>query len=109
MLRLDQHHRRISPPHLWVGPNAAQAWAAGYDAHARATGVRGDHVDYSPPTQVEVTGGTAYIVIPTVCTYKPRGRSQVEETTLNAVTRLTTGGWKIAGWTWTGVAPHTPR
>ena len=47
--------------------------------------------------------------MPTVCTYKPRGRSQVEETTLNAVTRLTTGGWKIAGWTWTGVAPHTPR
>lgn len=47
--------------------------------------------------------------MPTGYTYKPRGRPEVEETTLNAVTRLTAGGWKIAGWTWTGVAPPMPR
>ena len=96
-------------PHLWIGPDAAHAWAAGYDAHARATGVRGGHVGYSPPTRVEVTGRSAYIIMPTVFTYKLRGRPQVEEATLNAVTRLTPGGWKIVGWTWTGVAPHAPR
>ena len=26
-------------PHRWVGPHAAQDWAADYDKHAQATGV----------------------------------------------------------------------
>ena len=96
-------------PHMWVGPNAAHAWAAGYEANAKAAGVSDGHVSYSPPVRVEVTGRSAYIVMPTVYTYKLRGKPQIEEATLNAVTHLTAKGWKLAGWAWAGVKPHAPR
>src|SRR5450631_2682102 len=36
-------------PHRWIGPHAAQGWAADYDKHEQATGVSEGQVKYSAP------------------------------------------------------------
>src|SRR5215470_7653792 len=50
-------------PHIWVGPHAAQDWAADYERHAQATGVSDGSVKYGAPTRTEVKGNAAYVVI----------------------------------------------
>jgi len=93
-------------PHRWSGPDAAHKWAAAYDKHATATGVSDGHVSYKDPTRVEAEGGFAYVVIPTVYTYKEHGKAMVEEGQMTYALRSGASGWKITGWTWTGVKPH---
>jgi Domain of unknown function (DUF4440) len=96
-------------PHRWVGPNAPQQWAADYDKHAQATGVTDGIVKYGAPTRSEIEGEVAYVVVPTVYNYKEHGRPITEEGQMTFVLRAESGGWKISGWTWTGVKPHPAK
>ena len=96
-------------PHRWVGPHAAQDWAADYDKHAQATGVSDGSVKYGAPTRTEIEGDVAYVIIPTVYNYKEHGKPQTEEGQMTFVLRAEAGDWKISGWTWTGVKPHPPK
>jgi ketosteroid isomerase-like protein len=96
-------------PHRWVGPNAAHEWAADYDKHATATGVTDGLVKYDLPTRSVVDGDTAYVIIPALYTYKEHGQPMAEEGQMTFVLHAETAGWKIQGWTWTGVTPHAPK
>jgi hypothetical protein len=96
-------------PHRWVGPNAAHEWAADYDEHAKATGVTDGIVTYGAPTRSVIDGDTAYVVIPALYTYKERGQPTAEEGQMTFVLHAEASGWKIKGWTWTGVVPHPPK
>jgi SnoaL-like domain len=96
-------------PHRWLGPHAAQDWAADYDKHAQATGVSDGFVKYGAPTRTEIEGDTAYVIIPTTYRYKEHGRPTVEEGQMTFVLHLEAGGWKISGWTWSGVKPHPAK
>lgn len=96
-------------PHRWVGPNAAHEWAAAYDKHATATGVTDGVVKYSAPTRSVVDGDTAYVVIPALYTYKEHGEPVAEEGQMTFSLQAEAAGWKIQGWTWTGVVPHAPK
>jgi hypothetical protein len=96
-------------PHLWVGPHAAQDWAAAYDKHAQATGVSDGSVKYGAPTRTEVDADAAYVIIPTIYNYKEHGKAVTEEGQMTFVLHAENDAWKIAGWTWTGVAPHAAR
>jgi hypothetical protein len=96
-------------PHLWIGPHAAQDWAADYEKHAAATGVTDGKVTYGKATRVEITGAFAYVVMPTKYLYNEHGKPQVEEGQITAVLHFEAGAWKMRGWTWTGVKPHTPK
>ena len=96
-------------PHRWVGPHAAQDWAADYDKHAKATGVTGGLVKYKAPTRTEIEGDVAYVVVPTVYSYKEHSKPMAEDGQMTFVLHLENGGWKISGWTWTGVKPHAAK
>ena len=96
-------------PHRWVGPNAAHEWAADYDKHAAATGVTDGVVKYDTPTRSVVDGDTAYVIIPALYTYKEHGQPMAEEGQFAFVLHAETGSWKIQGWTWTGMPPHSPK
>jgi len=96
-------------PHLWTGPHAAQDWAAEYDKHAKATGVTDGKVTYSAPTRTEIEGDLAYVVMPTKYVYKENGKPLVEEGHITVVLHAEAGGWKMRGWTWSGVKPHPPK
>jgi ketosteroid isomerase-like protein len=93
-------------PHVWMGPKAAQDWAAEYDKHALATGVTDGKVTYSAPTRVEVEGDVAYVVMPTLYVYKEHGKPMAEKGQITAVLNKQAGAWKMRGWTWAGVKPH---
>lgn len=93
-------------PHRWAGPHAAQEWAADYDKHAQATGVSDGLVKYGEPTRTEIEGDVAYVIVPTVYTYKEKRHALAEEGQMTFVLHQEAGGWKIQGWTWSGVKPH---
>jgi len=97
------------PPHRWVGAKAAQNWAADYDTHAKATGVADGSVSYGKPTRSEIEGDAAYVIIPTVYTYKQTGKPTAEEGQMTFALHMTKAGWKIRSWTWTGVTPHPAK
>ncbi|MFM5895574.1 MAG: hypothetical protein ACKOQM_14240 [Novosphingobium sp.] len=93
-------------PHVWTGPKAPQAWAARYDVHAKATGVTDGIVTWSAPTRVEVEGSVAYVIVPTLYTYKEEGKATREEGQMTFVLTKIGKAWKIRAWTWSGVPPH---
>lgn len=93
-------------PHRWTGPHAAYDWAADYDRHAKATGVTDGKVTYGEPTRIETEGSVAYVIVPTVYLYKQHGKPMREEGQVTAVLHLEANGWKMRGWTWSGVPPH---
>ena len=96
-------------PHRWVGPHAAQEWAADYDKHAQATGVADGIVKYGAPTRTEIEGKVAYVILPTVYSYKEHGRAVVEKGQMTFVLKDEAGEWKISGWTWSGEKPHPAK
>ena len=96
-------------PHIWIGPKAPQDWAAEYDRHAAKTGVSGGNVSYGKPTRTEIEGDAAYVVIPTLYTYKQTGKPTAEEGQMAFALHSTKEGWKIVAWTWTGVYPHPAK
>ena len=96
-------------PHLWTGPHAPQDWAADYDKHAQATGVSDGSVKYGAPTRTEVQGDFAYVILPTVYSYKEHGQAMTEDGQMTFVLHREKDAWKISAWTWTGTAPHTVK
>lgn len=96
-------------PHRWVGPHAAQEWAADYDKHAAALGVSDGSVKYGAPTRAEIEGDVAYVIVPTIYRYQQHGHPLVEEGQMTFVLHAEAGGWKISGWTWSGVKPHAAK
>ena len=96
-------------PHRWMGPKAPQIWAADYDKHAAATGVSDGSVKYGDPTRSEIEGDVAYVIVPTVYTYKDHGQPTAEEGEMTFVLHGGKTGWKISAWTWSGVKPHPAK
>jgi hypothetical protein len=96
-------------PFRWTGPGAEKLWADAYGKHATATGVSDGSVSYGEPTRTEIAGDRAYVVVPTVYTYKDHGKPTVEEGQMTFVLRVEEGSWKIRGWTWSGGKPHPAK
>jgi ketosteroid isomerase-like protein len=96
-------------PHRWSGPHAAQDWAADYDKHATATGVTEGKVTAGDPIRIEVEGPLAYVIMPTVYYYKEHGKPLQEEGQITVVLHHEPTGWKMQGWTWSGVKPHPAK
>ena len=46
------------------------------------------------------------MIVPLVYTYREHGKATTEEGQMTFVLRAETGGWKIRGWTWSGVKVH---
>jgi hypothetical protein len=96
-------------PHLRFGYDAPEEWAAAYEKHAAATQVTDGFVKYGPPTRIEIEGNVAYVIIPTVYTYKQNGRPLVEEGQMTFVLHSGASAWRITALTWTGVKPHPSK
>jgi ketosteroid isomerase-like protein len=93
-------------PHLWTGPNAPHAWAAAFEKFAKAAEITDGAVKYGEPTRAEVEGKVAYVILPTVYSYKDHGKPTAEDGQMTFVLRSGAQGWKISAWTWSGPPPH---
>ncbi|ODQ94427.1 YybH family protein [Mycolicibacterium holsaticum] len=89
-------------PHVWLGPDAAKQWYRDVLAEAEHHGATGYSVTLDEPLHHDVTGDTAYLVLPATMRFSVKA-VQVTQTGAHftvALRRLT-GGWRIAAWAWT--------
>ena len=96
-------------PHVWLGANAAQDWAADFEKNAKATGVSDAKVTYSAAVRTEVEGDVAYVVMPTGYVYKLKGKPMEEKGQITVVLHKEAGAWKMRGWAWAGLKPHPTK
>src|SRR5262245_50225570 len=66
-------------PHVWQGPTATEDWYKDVLIEAEHLGASGYLITPGEPRHVDVTGDTAYVVVPTSMTFQVRGR-QVTQT-----------------------------
>ena len=89
------------PPHVWNGPSACEDWY-------RAAMIEGEHVgatDYSvdlgEPQQNNITGDSAYLVIPATMSFKLQGKQITQSGAIFVVAlRKLNDAWRIAAWAW---------
>jgi ketosteroid isomerase-like protein len=93
-------------PYVWRGPKAFTAWAGDLDTDAKKNGLTEQMVTVSKPTRIERSGDQAYVVVPTVYTFKVKGTAMREAAQMTVVLRKGASGWLIHGWTWTGPKPR---
>lgn len=88
-------------PHVWHGPTAAQDWYRDVLVEGEQHGASGYLVTLGEPLHNNVTGDSAYVVVPTTMTFQVRG-SQVEQTgaVFTVALRKLAEGWRIAAWAW---------
>ena len=89
-------------PFVWHGADAFKTWAAALDADSKKQGITDQNVTIAAPTRAEVSGDTAYVVVPALYTFKLKGAAMRESAQMTFVLKTGAGGWLITGWTWTG-------
>ncbi len=88
-------------PHVWHGPTATQDWYRDVLAEGEHAGASGYTVTLGEPLHVDVTGDTAYIVVPASMTFTVRGTQVTQSGAVFTVAlRKLTEGWRIAAWAW---------
>src|SRR5215207_10403812 len=65
-------------PHMWHGAKAFQTWSAALEADGKARKITEPMVVISAPTRMEVSGDTAYAVVPAAYTFKQAGAAMRE-------------------------------
>jgi hypothetical protein len=90
------------PPYLWRGAQAFQTWTADLGRDEKKRGITDQKVSIGAVTRVEVDGAAAYVVVPSVYTFKERGVAMKEDAHMTFSLKKGAGGWLIHGWTWTG-------
>lgn len=88
-------------PHVWHGPTASQDWYRDVLVEGEHLGAGDYFVELGEPGHVNVTGDSAYVVVPTTMTFKVHGK-QITQTgaTFIVALRKLDHGWRIAAWAW---------
>lgn len=94
-------------PHVWQGSTATQDWYRDVLVEGEQHGASGYFVALGEPLHNNITGDSAYVVVPATMTFKVRG-AQVTQAgaVFTAALRKLPEGWRIAAWAW---AKGTPR
>lgn len=88
-------------PHVWQGPTAAQDWYRDALVEGEQHGASGYLITLGEPLHDNVTGDSAYVVVPATFEYKVHGK-QVTQTgaVFTVALRKLAEGWRIAAWAW---------
>lgn len=89
-------------PHLWQGPAATRDWYRDVLTEGELHGASGYFVTLADPVHNNVTGDSAYVVVPATMTFTVND-SQVTQTGafFTVALRKQADGWRIAAWAWT--------
>jgi hypothetical protein len=90
------------PPFLWRGAQAFKTWAADLERDATKNGITDQKVTLGAVTRIETDGVAAYVVVPSVYTFKQGGVAMREAAQMTFTLKKGAAGWLIHGWTWTG-------
>lgn len=89
------------PPHEWHGTDACATWMKDYDADAKKNGITDGVVTLDDPKHIDITGGHAYVVIPSNYAFKKVGKPVRETGSMfTFALRKDAAGWRITGWAW---------
>lgn len=88
-------------PHVWQGPTATQDWYRDVLREGKEHGASGYIVTVGEPLHNEVTGDSAYVVLPAAMTFTVKG-TQVRQAgaVFTVALRKIAGEWRIAAWAW---------
>jgi ketosteroid isomerase-like protein len=88
-------------PHSWQGPTAVQDWYRAVLAGGEKHGASGVFVTLGDATRDDVTGDSAYVVVPATVSFAVAG-SQVTQSGafFTVALRRLPEGWRIAAWAW---------
>jgi len=96
-------------PHVWHGPTAPEDWYRDAMTEGEHLGATEYFVTLGDPKHNNVTGDSAYVVLPATITFKLQGK-QITQTGafFTVALRKLDEGWRIASWAWTkgAVQPH---
>ena len=94
------------PPHLWLGPTASQDWYRDVLIEGEQHGASQYFVTLGESLHHNITGDSAYVVLPATMTFKVQGQqvTQVGATFTVALRKLAEG-WRIAAWAWAKGSP----
>lgn len=89
-------------PHLWEGPSAAGDWYRDVLHEGKQHGASQYFVTLGDPLHNNITGDSAYVVVPTTMTFDLTG-SRITQTGafFTVALRKLAEGWRIAAWAWT--------
>ena len=88
------------PPHFWSGANVFNAWNDDFGVVAKKNGLTDPFVKTGKASHLSVNGDRAYAVVPTVYTFKEKGKPVTENGLWTFAMQKDGGAWKIAGWAW---------
>ena len=89
-------------PHLWQGPTATQDWYKDVLVEGKHLGAADYFITLGEPLHNNVTGDSAYVVVPATMTFKLRGEPVTQTGAVFTVAlRKLPEGWRIAAWAWT--------
>jgi ketosteroid isomerase-like protein len=93
-------------PHLWHGPTACEDWYRDVLAAAEHEGATDYLVTIGTPLHANVTGESAYVVVPATMTFKIRGKQITQSgATFTIALRKHADGWRITAWAWAKGTP----
>ena len=96
-------------PHVWQGPTATQDWYRDVLIEGKQHGASDYFVVLGEPLHNNVTGDSAYVVVPATMTFKVGGKQVTQSGAVFTVAlRKLADGWRIAAWAWAW-AKGTPR
>jgi len=88
-------------PHLWVGPTVAQDWYRDVLIEGKQHGASDYFLTVGEPLHNNVTGDSAYVVVPATMTFKVDGKQITQTGAVFTVTlREFIDGWRISAWAW---------
>ncbi len=88
-------------PHVWQGPTATGDWYRDVLREGKELGASGYLVKVGEPLHNNITGNSAYLVLPTTMTFDLKGTKITQSGALFTVAlRKTADGWRVAAWAW---------
>ena len=88
-------------PHVWQGPTATEDWWKDVLHEGKEHGASGYLVTVGEPLHNDVTGYSAYIVLPATMTFDLKGRKVTQSgAVFTFALRKTADGWRVGAWAW---------
>ncbi len=88
-------------PHVWQGPTASQDWYRDVLIEGEQHGASDYFVTLGEPLHNNITGDSAYVVVPASMTFKINNQQVVQNGAVFTVAlRKLADGWRIASWAW---------
>jgi ketosteroid isomerase-like protein len=88
-------------PHVWQGPTAIEDWYRDVLTEGEREGASGYRLTVGEPRHVNVTGDTAYVVVPTSMSFNVHGKHVSQTGSVFTVALRKVGAeWRLAAWAW---------